>query len=404
MNKRKAVTKICRHCGAEIPREAKICPDCGQKVKRVPLQAGVIAAVLIVLLTALFGGRGGSQQKNGAGSTDTAGKIGEIGKDREAESPGTMNENGKGGSPAQGEENGNGNGNDNADGSSIGIGGSPGSGEASAPSVPLQEIYRVGDVLQDGDMRITYIASGEYQEENEYLQPEDGYRYIFLKFAFENTSEKRNRSVSFYSFRCYADGFAAQAYYGGEKDLSASLSPGRAATGYIYFSVPQDAEDIDIEYETNFLTSEKLHFAYEGEKDSGYALPANTQRNAHALRPGEIVESGTLRITYESCEKDDSGSDFFRPASGCSFYTLTFEFENTGTTDQSVSIYDFHCYADGAGCAASWHRDDYLSADISGGRKAKGTVTFEVPDDAQTVEAEYDANYWTNDRIVFTVR
>lgn len=394
MNKRKPVTKICGRCGAEIPRDAKICPECGQKVKRIPLKAAVIAAVLIVLFAALSGtssgGRGG---RTGTDGTGTAKKTGETGTDRKTEGletgsgtgdqsfPESRDEKGEQNTPESRDENGD-----------------------RDTAVPLQEIYRVGDVLQDGDMRITYIASGDYHEENKYLQPEDGYRYIYLKFAFENTSEKKNRSVSFYSFRCYADGFAAQAYYGGEKDLSASLSPGRAATGFIYFSVPQDAQDIDIEYETNFLTSEKLHFAYEGEKDSGYELPANTQRNAHAFQPGDVVESDTLRISYLSCEKDDSGSEFFRPASGCSFYTLTFEFENTGTADRNVSIYDFHCYADGTGCTTSWHRDDYLSADISGGRKAKGTVTFEIPDDAQTVEAEYDANYWTNDRIVFTVR
>ena len=30
--------------------------------------------------------------------------------------------------------------------------------------------YHVGDILKDGDVQIVYAASGEYQEENEYIK------------------------------------------------------------------------------------------------------------------------------------------------------------------------------------------------------------------------------------------
>ena len=154
----------------------------------------------------------------------------------------------------------------------------------------------------------------------------------------------------------------------------------------------------------NFAASQKVHFLYEGEQDSGYMPAADPSRTAGAVSPGETTEAYNMRILYASCEKDDSGSDFFNPAAGCSYCTLSFEFENLQGADRSVSRYDFHCYADGAACASTWHRDDAISADISGGRKAKGTVTFDVPDAAQTVEVVYDVNYWTNQRIVFSVR
>ena len=49
-------------------------------------------------------------------------------------------------------------------------------------------------------------------------------------------------------------------------------------------------------------------------------------------------------------------------------------------------------------------RDDYLSASVSGGRKARGTVTFEIPDDAQIVEVEYDTGNRADQRVIFTVR
>lgn len=59
------------------------------------------------------------------------------------------------------------------------------------------------------------------------------------------------------------------------------------------------------------------------------------------------------------------------------------------------------CFADGVSCDAAYFRDDNLSATLSAGRKAKGTVTFEVPLDAKIVEVEYLTNYWTSNRVVF---
>ena len=48
------------------------------------------------------------------------------------------------------------------------------------------------------------------------------------------------------------------------------MSPGRSTTGYICFAVPENAQEIEVEYTPNFfLSSEKIHFLFEGEKDSG---------------------------------------------------------------------------------------------------------------------------------------
>lgn len=55
----------------------------------------------------------------------------------------------------------------------------------------------------------------------------------------------------------------------------------------------------------------------------------------------------------------------------------------------------------GVSCEAFYSMDDALSATISAGHKAKGTVAFEVPDDAKVVEVEYLTNVWTSNRIVF---
>ena len=40
-------------------------------------------------------------------------------------------------------------------------------------------------------------------------------------------------------------------------------------------------------------------------------------------------------------------------------------------------------------------------ATLSAGREAEGAVYFEVPTDAESIELEYDINFWQSDKIIF---
>lgn len=275
------------------------------------------------------------------------------------------------------------------------------SGATEASGAELKDEYHVGDILKDGDMQIVYVASGEYREDNQFLQPEQGKKLVFIKLAFENQGSS-DLSVSSFSFDGYADGYSVDQHYT-DDSLSATLSPGRTTDGVLVYEVPNNASSIEIEYETDFFTNKKIKFIYDGNKESGYEVEANTAAAENAFSVGDVVESKDLNISYLSCEKDTSYSQFSEPASGCHYVTLTFEFENKGSSDEHITMYDFDCYADGKNCDQAYFRDDTISATLSAGRKAKGTVTYQVPDDASVVEVEFVSNIWTSSRVVFTV-
>ena len=268
----------------------------------------------------------------------------------------------------------------------------------------MKDIYRVGDSLEDGDLEITYMASGDYVEESEYQQPAAGYKYIYLQFAFRNTGMKHDCPISLFAFSCFADSFAAQAYYGGQEDLPPSLPAGRYAIGNLCFCVPEDAQQIEVEYQPDQLTKDRVRFAFEGERNAGIVPAPDVKRSENAFKVGDTASSALQQISYLSCEKDDRDNENVHPEEGCTYYTLTFEFENLQAGDRQISVHDFSCFADGKSCGRTLFRDDYLSADVPGGRKAKGTVTFEVPDDAQTVEVEYDTGNRSDAHVIFTVR
>ena len=349
----------CKACGQEIAKSAKTCPHCGAKNKKPIFKKWWFWAIIVVLIIAI--GTSGNDTDSGNTSNNTTNPNQNISSN------------------------------------------DTNSTTDNKPKEPAKTEYNVGDTIEDGNTKIVLMSSGDYVEENEFMQPEEGKKYIFLQFAFENISKTTDTSISFYSFECYADGYAAEMYYGGNDDLSATLSAGRATTGYIYFEVPADAEVIEVEYETNVFTEKKIKFIFEGEKDSGYVQQLNTTPTEGAYKVGDIIESSRLNITYLSCEEYVSDNMFVVAAEGYRFVTCEFEFENLGTYDEYVSSFEFDCYADGINCKGVYIRDDELSATLSAGRKTKGTVTFEVPIDAEVIEVEYLSNYWTSNRVVFTV-
>ncbi len=363
MAKEKHTTKICKHCQSEIPYKAKVCPQCRKKVKGGKLKWIIIAIVAIIIIGSIAGG--------GNDDNDTK-KIGEVSQ-TSSTNPESTNSS------------------------------SESTATDATETTEVQTVYHVGDILKDGDLEIVYMSSGEHIEDSEFMQAADGNKYVFIQLAFENTSTKNDASISMYSFECYADGYNADMYYGGDETLSATLSAGRSTSGYLYFEVPEDAEEIEIEYETNFFTEDKITFVYEGEQDSGYVIEANTAATDGALKVGEIAESSSLNISYLECYTDSSNNQYITPKSGYHYVTCEFEFENVSSSDQDVSCYSFDCFADGVACDLAYFRDDVISATLSAGRKAKGTVTFEVPDGATTVEVEYLSNFWTSNRVVFTV-
>ena len=272
-------------------------------------------------------------------------------------------------------------------------------GKSSETSTTDQTEFKVGDVLEAKGLKIVYVASGEYVSD-QFKQPAEGKKYIRAEFYCENISES-DKNFSEFDFECFAGGAPCEQVYPGGGELSATLSPGRSTSGSVYFEVPEDAADIQLEYGTDSPNDQKVFFVYEGEKDSGFVPEANSCSAGSAFAVGDVAETETMRISYLSCGEHTSDNEFVQPAEGKHFIYCEFEFENISDSDQLVSVYDFDCFADGTSCNASYAEKDELSATLSAGRKTQGKVYFEVPADAENVEIEYVDDSVKSERLVF---
>ena len=121
-----------------------------------------------------------------------------------------------------------------------------------------------------------------------------------------------------------------------------------------------------------------------------------------------VGDSATLDdITVKLVSVDKDFEDYYDYAfvdEDCNILQANFEFENVGDYSEYVSYSDFKCFADKFSCDSFYSvEDSYFYETIEEGKKARGTVYFEIPKDADSIEIEYDGNSYDDSKITFIV-
>ena len=133
--------------------------------------------------------------------------------------------------------------------------------DSSEEVTEVDNSFSVGEVVETSDFRISFLSAEEYVSDNQFIQPKEGYAYYKMEFEFENISDSDKSVSSMIGWNCYADSYKAdQTWIGDDKGLDASLSAGKKTKGAVFFEIPKDAQSIELEYETNFWTEDKLIF------------------------------------------------------------------------------------------------------------------------------------------------
>lgn len=212
-------TKLCKHCQTEIPKKAKVCPNC--RKKQGGIGKWIIIAVIVVLILGSVGG--GDDESTNTGNSNTT-------ESQNTESKNTENQNNQDDTKENAEKENN--------------------------------VFKEGDTIEAGDLKFSVdkIETNYTDYDNQYglHDLKDGMKYIKLSFTFENVGDS-DSYVSIYDFDCYADGVLCEQYFMFDEDfINANLSAGRKVSYSIYFTVPKDAKEVELEYTKNIWTSEKI--------------------------------------------------------------------------------------------------------------------------------------------------
>lgn len=126
-------------------------------------------------------------------------------------------------------------------------------------------VFKVGETLDAGGLKITMEKVEKYESDNQFLQPGSGNIYFRAYFSIKNESNA-DKTVGSMDFDCYADGVACDSKYFSEDDSLTSIdtiSSNRSIKGYVYYEIPESSQEIEIEYETSWWKSEKAIFKVE---------------------------------------------------------------------------------------------------------------------------------------------
>lgn len=124
-----------------------------------------------------------------------------------------------------------------------------------------KEDIKVGSTFEIKGLKITinnantaFTNWGQYDS-----APADGMKYIMVNFTFENVKTSGDKYVSIYDFDCYADNATCdQVYLSDDSNfVNTNLSPGRNVTFSTYYTVPENAASIELEYHENMIGDEK---------------------------------------------------------------------------------------------------------------------------------------------------
>ncbi len=120
---------------------------------------------------------------------------------------------------------------------------------------------------------------------------------------------------------------------------------------------------------------------------------------------GDSATLDNIKVTFKDADLNFKNyEDYAYLPDGYSVLKADFEFENTGNSYEYITYYDFECFADKFSCDTFYYVDDYyFSESLEPGEKLTASVYFEIPQNADSIELEYDSNSYDEGKIIFNL-
>ncbi len=122
-------------------------------------------------------------------------------------------------------------------------------------------ICKKGDVLNANGLKIHYNKAEIWKSDNMFIEADKGFKFVRVYFVIENTNEN-DYTMGSWDFECYANNSKMdETYYGDNKlEFANTITSGRKLEGYLYYEIPSNISEFEIEYETNWWTDKKAIF------------------------------------------------------------------------------------------------------------------------------------------------
>lgn len=216
-------TKLCKYCKTEIPKGAKVCPNCRKKQGGIGKWI-VIIVVALLIISAIAGGGDKKPKKVESNSGQTTNNTEQSAGDHNS-----------------------------------------GQSQSTDDVSEEKDTFGIGETAEMNGVRVTMLNYTE-STGSEYNQPSDGNEFILVEFEIENNSNSEVNVSSMANFEAYADDYAlnyslnALLENESANQLDGTIAAGKKMNGVIGYEVPADWKDIEIHFTDNVWSSNKFKF------------------------------------------------------------------------------------------------------------------------------------------------
>ena len=116
----------------------------------------------------------------------------------------------------------------------------------------------------------------------------------------------------------------------------------------------------------------------------------DTSPKTITAKGGGGITYGKAKVSFTNCYEYTDYDEWTAPKAGYKVVVFEFEVENGNSSNFNFGSYGFEGYADNVKVEPYYYMDSDIELNLAPGRTGTGTVAFEVPEDAQSIQADYD--------------
>ena len=116
----------------------------------------------------------------------------------------------------------------------------------------------------------------------------------------------------------------------------------------------------------------------------------DTSPKTITAKVGGGITYGKAKVSFTNCYEYTDYDEWTAPKAGYKVVVFEFEVENGNSSNFNFGSYGFEGYADNVKVEPYYYMDSDIELNLAPGRTGTGTVAFEVPEDAQSIQADYD--------------
>ena len=116
----------------------------------------------------------------------------------------------------------------------------------------------------------------------------------------------------------------------------------------------------------------------------------DTSPKTITAKVGGGITYGKAKVSFTNCYEYTDYDEWTAPKVGNKVVVFEFEVENGNSSNFNFGSYGFEGYADNVKVEPYYYMDSDIELNLAPGRTGTGTVAFEVPEDAQSIQADYD--------------